>query len=400
MRRTSLLLAAAGALAACAADPGAAGPDAGTSTAAPDSGSAVATALSAPQLRSLGGAVVAAPVVVPIFFAGDDATKAQIDAFLAALGPSDYWRAATSEYGVGALTAHAAIVSTDQPPTTDDALQRWLAANVGAHGWPAPDASTIYAVFLPASATLSAAWGTSCKEFGGYHGELTGGTRATYALLPRCSPSLDALTGYTSHELVEAATDPHPFTAPGWADIDSDHAIWADTPGAEVGDMCEFIRSADQRLVGSFVVQRSWSNASAAAGHDPCVPAMSQPYIAAVPQLDDAVTIAYPADVGGPQASRGVTIPVGSSKTIDVALYSDAAGPDFTVTAYDVGTILGTGATPELTFAWDQTTGHGGDVRKLTITHAKAGTYGGSELVISARQGNTTVSLWWGFVAN
>jgi hypothetical protein len=396
MRWTVLSLLAAGACAACTSDPGGAGPDAGAT--APDDGGPAAR-LATPQVRTLGGAVTAAPMVVPIFFAGDDTMKAQVEAFLAALGPSDYWHATTAEYGVGAIGAHAAIVSTDPPPTTDDKLQAWLAANVGAHGWPAPDANTIYAVFLPADVTLSAAWGTSCTEFGGYHGELGGGTRAIYALLPRCSSSLDALTAYTSHELVEAATDPHPFTAPGFADIDGDHAIWADTPGAELGDMCEFLRSSDQRLVGSFVVQRAWSNASAAAGHDPCVPAPAQPYVAAVPALDDAVTIAFPSDVGGAQRSRGVTIPVGSSKTIDVALYSDAPGPDFTVTAYDVGALLH-GATPELTFAWDQTTGHDGDVRKLTITHAKAGSYGGSELVISARQNGTTVSLWWGFVAN
>ncbi|HTJ40706.1 MAG TPA: hypothetical protein VL463_01380 [Kofleriaceae bacterium] len=383
------------------------GPDAAVATvdaSPPDaSGFQQAPHPGVPQVKDLGGGVTTAPVIVPIFFTGDDTMKGEMEPFFTAIATSDYWHQTTSEYGVGDATVHASIVATDTPPTTDDALQQFLQQNLdGTHAeWPAPDDNTIYAVYLPSGVSLSTPWGSSCQSFGGYHSEtaLTGGQKVIYALMPRCGGGLDALTGVTSHEFVEAATDPHPFTAPAMADMDAEHYIWADTPGAELGDMCEYVRSAEQRLVGNFVVQRSWSNASAAAGHDPCVPAMSTPYIAAAPVLTDDVSINFPQEWGGPVASKGVTIPVGQSKTIDVALFSDAETADFTVTAYDVGNIL-QGASPNLTFAWDSQTGNNGAIRKLTITNKKAGQYGGNEFVISARSNNTTVSLWWGFVAD
>ena len=81
------------------------------------------------------------------------------------------------------------IVTTDPPPTTDDALQAWLedhlAPPVPAPGWIAPDPNTLYIVFLPAGVTLTAGMDTSCVTFGGYHDE-TAQSHIVYALVPRC----------------------------------------------------------------------------------------------------------------------------------------------------------------------------------------------------------------------
>lgn len=159
--------------------------------------------------------------------------------------------------------------------------------------------------------------------------------------------------------------------------------------------MCEYVGLADQRLVGTFAVQRTWSNAAARAGHDPCVPALTTPYLGAAPQLDELVTI----DLGnqGGVSTRGVQVPLGMSKTVEVALFSDAPADDWTVKATDAATVMGGDA--ELSFAWDKTTGHNGDKLHLTITRIKAG-QGGSEFVVSSRTNNVSTSLWWGFVAN
>src|SRR5207249_1454420 len=113
---------------------------------------------------------------------------------------------------------------------------------------------------------------------------------------------LSSLTETLSHEWVEAATDPEvtsggTFTLAGGPSAafygpDQDHAIWALLGGGEAGDLCEpegsraYITPAD---IGQSV-QRTWSNASGQASHDPCVPPTIGPYFAAAPVLDETVT--------------------------------------------------------------------------------------------------------------
>lgn len=357
-----------------------------------------------PQAVSGGGPVQTAPTIIPVFFAGDSAMQGQIEPYLATLAASDYWPTATSEYGVGAMTVMPTIVSSDTPPTSDNDLQAWLSANTdGTHpGWPtSPGINTTFAVYLPAGVTLGTPFGTSCMAFGGYHDETSDATGGplVYALMPRCSDSLDGLSSVTSHELVEASTDPLPFSMGAWQDTDNADAVWMMVPGGELGDMCEYVHAAEQRIVGNYVVQRTWSNRSAAAGHDPCVPVMSTPYLTATPLLTDNLMI----DLGPPQgmvATNGIQVAMGMSKTIEVDLWSDGPVADWTVKAIDVASGLA-GGPPELTLTLDQATGNNGDKLHLTITRVKQGTVGGgSEFVLSSRVDNASVSLWWGYVGN
>jgi hypothetical protein len=390
------------ALAACGGNSSNEMPDAGNSVdATPDSGPfTTAPHDNAPTVLSIGGPVMSAPKVVPIFFMGDSDMQTQVEGYLHALVGSTYWHTTTSEYGIGDPVIETTIVTTDTPPTSDDALKAWLATNLdGTHaGWPAPDGNTLYTVFLPDGVSLSTPFGNSCSSFGGYHDEgMVGTTKFIYALMPRCSPDLDSMTIVTSHELIEAATDPYPFTQGAYQLTDADHLVWSYTPGAELGDMCEYVAAAAQRLVGNYAVQRTWSNASAAAGHDPCVPVMPGPYMSASPVLPDTGMIDLD-DGTGAHATKAIQIPVGSSKTIEVDLFSDTDATDWTVKAVDAAALTGGGS--ELSFTWDATTGHNGDKRMLTITHTALGTGGGSEFVISSRVNNHSVSLWWGLVAN
>jgi len=351
----------------------------------------------APQVVSLGGPVLATPKVVPIFFTGDSTMQAQVEAFLGMLPGSPYWNATTSEYGVGDVTIGTSIVTTDTAPTTDTALESWLAANLdGTHaGW-TYDPNAIYSVYLPAGVVLQTQFGTSCQAFGAYHSETSNAAgKITYALMPRCGNSLGLLTGASSHELIEAVTDPLPFTAGAFQDMDPEHAIWGLTPGAEVGDMCEYVATAHMSFGGNFRVQRTWSNAAAAAGHDPCVPAPTTPYQGAAPMLVEDLVVQ--GGEGTPVTTKGVQIAVGASKTIDVVLFSDAATADFMVHATDASVL--SGGASELTFTWDKTGGHNGDTLHLTITR-KTANQDGSEFVVAVGPPGMSTSLWWGFVGN
>ncbi|HET9989227.1 MAG TPA: hypothetical protein VFQ65_11920, partial [Kofleriaceae bacterium] len=350
----------------------------------------------APQVLSAGGPVLRTPEIVPIFFAGDDLQPA-IEDFLDALPTSTYWGITTREYGVGTLVIEPTIVTSDAPPTTDDALQAWLedhlASPVPAPGWIAPDPNTLYIVFLPAGVTLTAGMDTSCVTFGGYHDE-TAQSHIAYALVPRCATQgapIDEVTPPTSHELIEAATDPHPETAPAFVTVDAPNVVWEYTPGAEVGDMCEYITTARQRLVGDFVVQRTWSNVSAAAGHDPCVPVLDQPYVAAAPILDDVVLNGTP--------TRGVQIATGSQLTFDVKLISDAPTYNWTIGVDDVASVVQR-MPMELMCSIDRTGGSNGDTARVTIKRLIDGEGGGSEFVLVSKVDNVVVSLWWGLVTN
>ena len=85
-----------------------------------------------PQVQSNGGQVLANPVFVPIIFP-NDTYAAQIPPFMNAIGQSQYWKTAVSEYGVGAGTAVAPIILDETMPTTidDSQLQVWLTNRIG-----------------------------------------------------------------------------------------------------------------------------------------------------------------------------------------------------------------------------------------------------------------------------
>jgi hypothetical protein len=352
-----------------------------------------------PQVVSIGGPVLTHPKIVPIFFASDSTpVTTDIEAFVLALKGSDYWRQTTSEYGVGDITIGTSIVLTAPVPTTDTALESFLAQQLdGTHAeFGNVDPNTIYSVFLPAGAVLQTQFGQSCKAFGAYHSETSNAQGAiTYALMPRCQGGLESLTVATSHEWIEAATDPLPFTNGAFQNMDPEHAVWGLAPGAELGDMCEFLSNAADFQVGTFRVQRTWSNASAAAGHDPCVPALAAPYQGAAPVFAEDLPIQD--SEGNNVTTKGVSVAVGASKTIDLALFSDAPTADFTVRAIDAGQIFGGSA--ELSFALDRPAGHNGDTIKLTVTRTKQGQGGSEFLVVIGAQGQAS-SLWWGFAGN
>ena len=327
---------------------------------------------SLPQIIHLGGEVLAKPKVQPIVYASDP-HAADIEAFVAELASTPYWSTVTSEYGVGALTALPAIHRPEAPPAklTDAALTSALVANTGVAGpWGPTDRETIYLFVLP-EGTIVDADGPCCLGFDGFHDEATvNGTSVPYAVVCSC-PGFDGpdisdvqqMTVAMSHEIVEAATDPYVRTAPAFAQTDDANIIWTLTTGGEAADLCTFDPDAFLIPDGStFMVQRSWSNAAAKAGRDPCLPAVpGAPFFVAEPVLTDSVAIA-----GVPFLTKGVKVPVGQTRTIDVTLRSDVASDEpWSVDVFDFNEFFG--GAPNLELSLDRDGGKSGDVLKLSI---------------------------------
>lgn len=120
-----------------------------------------------------------------------------------------------------------------------------------------------------------------------------------------------------------------------------------------------------EAALSSFVIQRIWSNASIAAGHDPCVPALpGEVYYAAIPVAPDTILTGSQGSPTGEEAlsSRGLKLPIGGQATLELALYSDGAtaGPwSVSLQSYDP---------TELGISLSQTTGQNGSLIKVTLT--------------------------------
>jgi hypothetical protein len=364
----------------------------------------------APQVLSAGGSVIANPKVVAITFAGEDRAD-DIEAFVAGIGATSYWHDATAEYGVGPLTALAPVRLTETPPanTTDQEIQAWVAGKLdGTHPeFATPSLDTIYAVFYPATTTITQGGSKSCSAFGGYHNEapLKAGLNVAYAVLPRCTdPRLgmfDYLTSAASHELIEASTDPRPLTDPAYGTLDDAHFVWERfLGGAETGDMCAQNVNADYKPADfPYTVQRNWSNASAAAGQDPCVPAdPSMPYFNAAPAtpMDDMALTFAQQEID----TKGWTLSVGESKTIALELFSTApTETPWQIDAFDMSSLRSGMKSSSLAFSFDSSTGQNGSTVQMTVTATGVSTsrLGASTFIIRSKLGERT-NFWLGLI--
>jgi hypothetical protein len=233
-------------------------------------------------------------------------------------------------------------------------------------------------VYLPSDVAVTLDGATSCQKFGGYHNTLTvttdGGTsNVAYAIVPRCDATEKTATFAASHELIEAATDPD--VGAGSIGYYMNDQVWA-FAGGEVGDLCVDFTGGkqDQYTESGFFVQRTWSNKSAKASHDPCVPIPNgEIYFNAAPALEQT------------------TVAVGASATIDVTAFSDAPMPaDWDITAVDFNAFQ-TGSA-YLTFAFDKTKVHNGSKGKMTLTLAS--NPGQFALYAIVSRSGTSTHLW------
>jgi hypothetical protein len=378
-----------------------------------------ATLPSAPQVKSSGGTVLTTPRIVPVLFPGETDAAAITDA-IARYAASAEWALATAQYGVGPVAVAGAVQSVDPLPDglTTPALGTWIEGRLdGTHPeWGPVDqstiASSIYVLYPPAGTTLYAPQqdpadpmvtslcGPHPWDPMAWHWQTTPApgpyVAFAFAVVGRCSfdatPVMDRVTAATTHELVEAATDPLFVTSRAYASLDDEHAFWMElTGGGEIADLCaqdsaDLVRPPD---VG-YAVQRTWSNAAAAAGHDPCVPSLGLGG-AYFNVTADAPDVFYDPYVG--VSVNGVAIPPGQSRTIDVHLYSDAPTGAWKVTAADPNAAAG-GATL-LRMTLDRDTGTNGDVLHLTISPQFQGRDATALYELDSTLGSTT-QRWYG----
>ena len=302
---------------------------------------------------------------------------------------------------------------TDSQDTSD--FQTMITAGV-ANGWPAPTANTIYAFFLaPGTSVLlpnqqDGSLQDACAQgIGGYHQAMSlGAGAAAYAVVPSCNnfgggnTASQQTTMSMSHEINEAASDPEGGGVYGFQNDNFAFDYFQDFQ-SENGDACEFfIYGPDSSFYEDvettpapfdYWVQRIWSNKSGAAGHNPCVPAPSDPFFNVTPLELQSVNVSYPTALTGaskPENSptKGYKVLAGASTKFAVGFYSDAAtsGP-WTIKA-SAGNPLTGSQDPLAMFnpstiavSLDKTTGQNGEKAWVTVKVTATGTQFKGELV-------------------
>lgn len=319
--------------------------------------------------------LILAPKIMPITFAGD-ANQADYDTFLTQYGASAAWTSQVSEYGIGAFTeATPQHEGSDVQPKTDAAVLALLHANLGPSGaWGQPDTDTTYMFFLPDGASFDDGTGAKCcSDYFGYHyDEQVNGVDVPYAIICACDigggpTELQVTTSTASHEAVEAVTDPY-LDPVGFYGVDDDHVAWSYGSDPEIADLCQYADTQEwdnaPGLDAKFSLQRSWSNAAAAAGHDPCVGEGATPYYQTVPEAPDASTFDF-SYLGYTVNTHLLKVPMNGTGTITLHVYADdpSAGP-FTVTLGD----LSFKNPAILTFEQPQGQFHAGDTITVPVT--------------------------------
>lgn len=344
------------------------------------------------QLRSNGGTVLTNPVIVTVTWPSD--TRANdLEALGDTVGAGAYWKAVVSEYGALAAVSGAPnhVRLTDAAPASisDTDLATFVQTNLAktdGTAWPTPDAGNpVYILYLPETTDLILSGKSACASgVGGYHDSTTvNGRSVAYAIVPSCG-DFNSVTLSASHELAEAATDPYPRARPAWSGFQDNDLAWDmfQQFQSENGDACEFYRDSDAAAGETdvnFTVQRQWSNKSARAGHNPCVPAAKgEVYFNTTPlNLEDiqADLSALAGDAKGTdlQPTKGFKVKVGATRQIPLGFYSDGSMAAWTIKAISGGIAGGHGSGSALDLVLDVTDGQNGNKAYLSVTVNAAG---------------------------
>jgi hypothetical protein len=354
------------------------------------------------QLRNHGGGVLKNPVIVTVTWDSDDKAS-ELETLGDTIGAGQYWHEVASEYGSGPAVSGDAnhVRITDAPPATitDTQLSALVAASLTKDEapWPVPAGDAVYILYLPSTTQLMLQGKSACAQgVGGYHDSTSvNGKPTAFAIVPRCGSSFDHVTVAASHELAEAATDPYPRTRPAWSGFRDDDLAWEffQQFQSENGDACEFYRDSDLAPGESdvaFTVQRQWSNASARAGHDPCVPAFANTkYFNVTPLGLEDIDVDLSSLGGGEGTTKGFKVKVGETRQLPLGFYSDGPLGDWTIKAINGG-IAGGRSSGGVDLTLDVTSGQNGHKAYLTVTVNTAGKTN-TELVtiVSTRAGTS-----------
>lgn len=223
-------------------------------------------------LTNYGGPVLKNVNVIPVYWNSNVAYQSNLNAFYAAVTNSGYYDM-LAQYGIGRGTRGTPVVDTKGTGTFTDAQVQAELNNLFAAGkLPLPNANNYYPVHFPSGVTVVDSSGSaSCTQWCAYHGTyVRNGVNVNYGIIPDqgggcaggCGSNslrVNNLQSVSSHELVEATTDP----AVGLATTYAPPLAWYNSTYGEIGDICN---AQQGTVVGgdgvTYVVQTEYSNSA------------------------------------------------------------------------------------------------------------------------------------------
>jgi hypothetical protein len=172
--------------------------------------------------------------------------------------------------GHGQLIGQKMIEPRNQAATlTDRMIQKELSAQIASGVLPSPDANTLYMVYFPRGIRIKGPGGSggSCETFDAYHDgfKTSHGDAIFYGVMPDCGLDFAGATEVSSHETIEAVTDP--FPTPG--NHPSYPQAWNSIRGDEVADLCQTRPPSYVSGSVTSVVARPWDNSIGACAKGP-----------------------------------------------------------------------------------------------------------------------------------
>jgi hypothetical protein len=229
---------------------------------------------STPHLQYFGGPLLSKVKVQIVYWNSQVSHQDKLPGFYSSVLKSPYfdW---LKEYDGGGQTvgegkylgAYTDSVKAAAGSQIEDAdIRTELSKRIADKSLPAPDANTLYMVYFPPGLNIDLGGSGSCQVFCAYHNTYTAdGRTVAYGVIPDQGGScaggcggaaneFDNETSVSSHELIEAVTDPQVGLVTG--NQPEAPMGWYDSNYGEIGDIC----NAVQAKVGAYTVQREWSN--------------------------------------------------------------------------------------------------------------------------------------------
>ncbi len=361
-----------------------------------------------PQIEKGPGPLLDQMKIINVTF-GTDANIATYDAFATAIGSTTWWQKTLTPYGIspGVLSMSVSLTDAISGMTMTQAqVESYLAQQVESGALPPPDAETLYAVYPPQGLTVNVPNGTStaasCAELDGYHGAFgatvpaqdggaTSVVTAAYAMIFNCGyGGIREIEVTASHEIGEAATDPHPdngltyymHSDDAWSQFYTGLGAGA---GGEVADLCV----GPSWTESSYYFNKIYSNAAAALSNNPCQPDTSVYFGAAIDTTKEPVN--------GVLSDGFVTVTPGSTTQVAVNVFSAAALPnELTITVSAVDAMYGQFVSfpSGITATLSQTTAQNGDGLVLTFVVDASATPGETLFVAHASLNASDYNDW------
>ncbi|KAJ3269841.1 hypothetical protein HDV01_000889 [Terramyces sp. JEL0728] len=233
------------------------------------------------KLTYYGGPVISNVKVFTIFWGGQSNVQyaSQINQFYTGVTNSalfdmlSQYNTPNQQIGRGSFIGSFDYTNAATGTIDDSTIQSTLNSLISAGKVPAADDNTYYAIHFAPGVDITQGGSSSCQEFCAYHGTIARGSSYTYyGVIPdqggNCAGGCGAdsnpfnnLCSVSSHELIEATTDP----AVGLATGNSSPLAWYDSKNGEIGDICN---AQQGKIVGgdgnTYTVQAEFSNKDSA----------------------------------------------------------------------------------------------------------------------------------------